>query len=128
MNRGFGRCSFILSERFFVNGLAALILDPSRVSLGPLVRDNLKRAFRVVGCPQLRGFRYTIAMAACDQFRCVSQLVITILSIRGSAGGLYYSLDGGQCGSIQMRIIYDLTLHSLTFGFQVLLEVLERRR
>ena len=66
--------------------------------------------------------------AACDQFRCASQLVITILSIRGSAGGLYYSLDGGQCGSIQMRIIYDLTLHSLTFGFQVLLEVLERRR
>jgi hypothetical protein len=47
-NGGFGRYSFILSERFFVNGLAALILDPSRVSLDPLVRDNLKRAFRVV--------------------------------------------------------------------------------
>ena len=44
-----------------------------------------------------------------------SQLVFTTFSIRGCAGGLYYSLDGGQRGSIQMRVIDDLTLHSLAF-------------
>jgi hypothetical protein len=39
-----------------------------------------------------------------------------------------YSLDGGQRGLIQTGIIHDFTLHSLTLGFQVLLEVLERGR
>src|SRR6516162_8412873 len=47
------------------------------------------------------------------KFRCASQLAFTIFSIRGRVGRLYYSLDGGQCGSIQMRVIHDLTLHSL---------------
>jgi len=36
-------------------------------------------------------------------------------SIRRRAGGLYYSLDCGHRGSIKMRIIHDLTLHSLAF-------------
>jgi hypothetical protein len=49
-------------------------------------------------------------------------------SIRRRAGGLYYSLDCGHRGSIQMRIINDLTLHSLAFGFQKFLEVLQRGR
>jgi hypothetical protein len=39
-------------------------------------------------------------------------------SIRRRAGGLYYSLDCRHRGSIQVRIINDLTLHSLAFGFQ----------
>src|SRR5262245_50343960 len=39
----------VYSERFFVNRRAVLILDPSLVSLGPLVLDNLNRAIRIVG-------------------------------------------------------------------------------
>ena len=43
------RYSFIRSEQFFVNGLAVLILDPSRVSLAPLVLDVSKCPVRVIG-------------------------------------------------------------------------------
>src|SRR5262249_30343514 len=44
----------VYSERFFVNRHAVLILDPSVVSPAPLVRNNLKRAIRIVGL----GFDY----------------------------------------------------------------------
>ena len=49
-------------------------------------------------------------------------------SIRRRAGGLYYSLDCRHRSPIQARIINDLTLHSLAFGFQKSLQVLERGR
>jgi len=35
-------------EQVFINGLAVLILDPSRDSLTPLVRDIRKRPIQVV--------------------------------------------------------------------------------
>jgi hypothetical protein len=44
-----GRYQLFRFERLFVNGRAVLILDPSCLSLGPLVFDNCKRAFRIVG-------------------------------------------------------------------------------
>jgi len=44
-----GRQAPVHFERLFVNRRAGLIFDPSVVSLGSLVFDNLKRLFRVVG-------------------------------------------------------------------------------
>jgi hypothetical protein len=49
------------------------------------------------------------APAVTRETRWIKRLLGWLLQRR--AGGLYYSLDCGQRGSIQMRVIHDLTLH-----------------
>ena len=54
------------------------------------------------------------------------QMRSSAFSFEGSRVVSIIVLMAANAVEIQMRIIHDLTLHSLALGFQVLLEVLER--